>query len=144
MEKLIIGVLGLFLLGCTQSKSSYKVEDMTFEHVEFQGLPFEVRNYIIHSDTIKCFTKGSFVLMNSSDSAMYEFTLNKSKFTPWINQEQFTKHSQGTTYELEVSTPAPFIIFGDSLYIPCQYNSLSWIQSPDNLSFKKYNLSEQE
>lgn len=61
---------------------------------------------------------------------------------PWIFQEKFTKSGWGITYEMESSFPEPFLVYGDSLYIPNQYNTLVMIENLPQSSYKKFVLSK--
>jgi hypothetical protein len=123
------------------NNSIVKVDNMPSDLISYQDLPIAVKEYLNHSKRSYYFLEGSFVLINSADSSLYEFELIQSSVAPWIYQEGFTKLTQGITYELETSYPVPYILYGDTLYIPSQFNILAQIENLEKRSFIKYNFS---
>jgi len=136
MKKTFIGIILVHLISC--NNSTIKLKSMPYAIIEFQNLPIGVKNYIINPETGVIWKNKAFVLLNPSDTNLYEFNSHQSSLAPWIYHESVTQLTSGITYHIETQTPIPYFLYGDTLLIPCQYNIHLYDSNLNEITFKKY------
>jgi hypothetical protein len=138
MKRTLIGIILLHLMSC--NNSTIKLERMPFAIIEFQNLPRGVKNYVMDIRSDFYWINESFILLNPSDTNQYAFHVQQSSFAPWIYHHSFTQLTSGITYKIETQTPYPYILYGDTLLIPCQHNIQLYRNNLTDTKFKKYIL----
>ena len=130
-KHLFFGMLVLLALtiftGC-----SNRVDYTDGEPVKFSDLPREVQDTIIWWEEHTTMSIEDTVVVELDDVICFEsdYVFLRSEFGPWITSRGLRRNRDGKEWKFSgnLNIPRPIVAIGDTIYIPSEYNLLTYIK----------------
>lgn len=121
---------------------SRRIDYTDGEPVKFSDLPKEVQDTLIWWEEHTTISIEDTVVVELGDvicfDSGYEFL--RSKFGPWITSRGLRRNRDGREWKFSgnLNVPTPIVAIGDTIYIPSEYNLLTYIKdNPDAVFFRQ-------
>lgn len=140
-KHLFFGILALLALtiftGC-----SNRIDYTDGEPVKFSDLPREVQDTLIWWEEHTTMSIEDTVVVELDDVICFEsdYVFLRSEFGPWITSRGLHRNRDGKEWKFSgnLNVPTPIVTIGDTIYIPSEYNLLTYIgDNPDAMFFRQ-------
>ena len=135
---LFFGILALLALtiftGC-----SNRIDYTDGEPVKFSDLPREVQDTLIWWEEHTTMSIEDTVAVELDDVICFEsdYVFLRSEFGPWITSRGLRRNRDGKEWKFSgnLNIPRPIVAIGDTIYIPSEYNLLTYIKDNHDAVF---------
>lgn len=135
---LFFGILALLALtiftGC-----SNRIDYTDGEPVKFSDLPREVQDTLIWWEEHTTMSIEDTVVVELDDVICFEsdYVFLRSEFGPWITSRGLRRNRDGKEWKFSgnLNIPRPIVAIGDTIYIPSEYNLLTYIKDNHDAVF---------
>lgn len=141
LKHILFGTLALLALtafiGCSR-----RIDYTDGEPVKFSDLPREVQDTLIWWEQHPTMSIEDTVVVELDDVICFEsdYVFLRSTFGPWITYRRLRRNSDGKEWKFSgnLNVPTPIVTIGDTVYIPSEYNILTYIgDNPDVVFFRQ-------
>lgn len=141
LKHILFGTLALLALtafiGCSR-----RIDYTDGEPVKFSDLPREVQDTLIWWEQHPTMSIEDTVVVELDDVICFEsdYVFLRSTFGPWITSRRLRRNSDGKEWKFSgnLNVPTPIVTIGDTVYIPSEYNILTYIgDNPDVVFFRQ-------
>ena len=137
-KNLFFGILVLLALtiftGC-----SNRIDYTDGEPVKFSDLPREVQDTLIWWEEHTTMSIEDTVVVELDDVICFEsdYVFLRSEFGPWITSRGLRRNRDGKEWKFSgnLNIPTPIVAIGDTIYIPSEYNLLTYIKDNHDAVF---------
>lgn len=135
---LFFGILALLALtiftGC-----SNRIDYTDGEPVKFSDLPREVQDTLIWWEEHTTMSIEDTAVVELDDVICFEsdYVFLRSEFGPWITSRGLRRNRDGKEWKFSgnLNIPRPIVAIGDTIYIPSEYNLLTYIKDNHDAIF---------
>ena len=140
-KHVFFGILALLTLtiftGC-----SNRIDYTDGEPVKFSDFPREVQDTLIWWEEHTTMSIEDTVIVELDDVICFEsnYVFLRSEFGPWITSRGLRRNRDGKEWKFRgnLNIPTPIVAIGDTIYIPSEYNLLTYIKdNPDAVFFRQ-------
>lgn len=116
-------IVVFFLVGCIGFDYDYRISLKSCKELRYSELPIKVQKYLIGKDMD---SYAGFEMMLVIDNNKDRYRDEAVETGPWIAYMKVVDTQKNIVYRIETSTPSPYIIYNEKLYIPNKYNLRSY------------------
>lgn len=135
-----IATISIIVFFCSCGFSDYKISKLEQKHLNFNELPYEIRNYLTNPPNPIIDSYSLFVIIELSDSIRYSEETVSFLTSSWISYYKLIDKQKNITYRIERDAPIPFIIFKNKLYGADRYDILGLNQNTIQAKYTEYQL----
>ena len=139
ISTIINGVFILFLIAIS-SCGDPNINTLKHEKVSFDDLPIEIKNCIQNPIDFQEERNSMLVQLPKGKKADYKVESVKTWIGPWVSYVKLIKIENNTSHKIERSTPNPFIVYENKLYVPDSYGFFTTRDDLSKLGFTRYDL----
>lgn len=105
----------VFLVGVMCISCDKKIDNLPSREMKYNELPVALQHYL--SDSVESFPE-MFYFVEENDRKVYQFEDIPTIIGPWTKGTMLINLKNNTKYKIARSTPVPYILYKDKLYIP--------------------------
>jgi hypothetical protein len=133
---IVLIILILFFRSC----NNHNIEKLTNEKVNFNALPFEIKEYLKNPTDLEYETNLMLLELPKGKAPSYRLETVNTWIGPWVDHEKLINIHEDISFEIDQGVPSPYIIYEDKLYIPDRFNIFTTVDDLNSLVFTRYDL----
>ncbi|MBD5387590.1 hypothetical protein HDR70_06880 [bacterium] len=138
LKHLLHGIFATLVLiavvGCSR-----RIDYTDGEPVKFSDLPREVQDTLVWWEEHTTMSIEDTVVVELNDVICFEsdYVFLRSEFGPWITSRGLRRNRDGKEWKFSgnLNIPTPIVAIGDTIYIPSEYNLLTYIKDNHDAIF---------